>query len=154
MKKQSYLIIALLFMTSIAFTAQAQIAKGDVKGSWRVADIQLEGFPEGYQIKNAFGWAPYETFIGSTWKLHGSYKGSITLSNGESTAIYWDLLKDSSNPIFQFKTIPQGVKARDVKEGYRLDIQQQDKQTLSLRSPIAIDNGSTAYIVYNLERQQ
>ncbi|WP_353137570.1 hypothetical protein [Pseudopedobacter sp.] len=163
MKKLSFIVLAFAAIT-LLFTACASrrgtntmvtsTSKGDLTGTWIVSDIKLEGFPEGYQIKNAFNMAPYESFIGSTWRLYGSYKGSITLSNGTMENIYWDLINDGAKPVFQFKTVPDGTKARDIREGYHLDINWIDANHLSLRSPFSIENGNAANIVYNLEKQK
>ncbi|ADY52943.1 hypothetical protein Pedsa_2395 [Pseudopedobacter saltans DSM 12145] len=163
MKKISFALLAFaLIATAISgcashknnSTAMNSTSKGNLTGTWVVSDVKREGFPNDYQIKNAFNMAPYESFVGSIWRLYGSYKGQISLTNGNTESIYWDLLNGDTAPVFQFKRVPEGVKARDVREGYRLDISWIDSNHLSLRSPFSIENGTTAYIVYNLERQK
>lgn len=125
-----------------------KVSKGAISGTWTVTNVDLEGFPSGYKVTNAFDMAPYQDFVGSTWKLYGGYSGMITLTNGNSQEIYWSLLKEGNTPTFQFKKIFSGDKAREVKEAYHLDIADATKNSLILRSPITLANGNTAYVVY------
>ncbi len=162
MKKLSFIlacVIVVLYTSACSSQKDAtapinSTSKSDLTGTWLVSDIKLEGFPADYQIGNAFNIAPYESFIGSTWRLYSSYKGQISLSNGTSENIYWDLVNNGGKPMFQFKTVPAGSNARDIREGYRLDIHRTDANHLILRSPFSIENDNiAANIAYYLERQ-
>lgn len=163
MKKISFALLALAIAVTVILgcasqksnsTSMNSTSKGNLTGTWVVSDVKTEGFPNDYQIKNAFNMAPYESFVGSIWRLYSSYKGQISLTNGHTKNIYWDLLNGNTAPVFQFKVVPEGMKARDVREGYQLDINWMDSNHLNLRSPFSIENGTTAYIVYYLERQK
>ncbi len=134
-------------------TSNVKVSKSKISNTWTVTDVQLEGFPSDYQIKNAFGMAPYKDFIGSTWRLYGGNSGVISLSNGTTQNIYWSLVKDGINPVFQFKKVDAGEKARNVTEGYRMNIDASAKNVLTLSSPFEIRNGNTARIVYTLSAQ-
>ena len=127
-----------------------KVSAGTISNTWTVSDVSLEGFPSGYEIKNVFDMAPYQNFIGSTWTLYGGKSGNIMLSDGTSQEIYWSLINNGVSPIFQFKKIDTGEKAKDVKAGYQLEISQATKTNLTLRSPFTLINGHTAYIVYTL----
>lgn len=162
MKKLSLILVCAIFaICAYACSSQKNAAapinatsKSDLTGTWLVVDIKLEGFPTDYQIGNAFNIAPYQSFIGSTWRLYSSYKGQISLSNGTSENIYWDLVSNGGKPMFQFKTVPSGSNARDIREGYRLDINRSDVNHLILRSPFSIENDNiAANIAYYLEKQ-
>lgn len=144
------LLLSLLAVFMMACSSQRgatgsnSISKGDVSGTWTVTDVSLEGFPEGYQVTDAFGMAPYRDFVGSTWTLYGGYGGQIALSNGTNQEIYWSM----SGSNFQFKKIADGQRPRDVKEGYYLTVSEANKNSLTLKSPFQLANGNTAYIVY------
>ncbi len=134
-------------------TTNYKVSKSTVSNTWTVTNVSLEGFPAGYQIKNAFGMAPYQDFVGSTWKLYGGNSGFITLSNGTTQNIYWSLLNNGTTPIFQFKKVDGGEKAREVTEGYQLNVEAASKDALTISSPFTLPNGSIARIVYNLGAQ-
>lgn len=160
-EKMKKLILAIGVMTFIFASCSSQrgtstnfkVSKSNISNTWTVTDVRLEGFPSDYQIKNAFGMAPYQDFIGSTWKLYGGNSGFITLSNGTTQNIYWSLVKDGVYPVFQFKKIDTGEKAREVTEGYRMNIDASTKNSLTLSSPFDLLNGNTARIVYTLSAQ-
>ena len=56
------------------------------------------------------------------------------------------------NPTFQFKKIYEGEKAKNIAEGYQLNVAQADNASMTLKSPIA-NGGRTAYIVYTFSKQ-
>ncbi|MEO5910425.1 MAG: hypothetical protein ABIP95_06030 [Pelobium sp.] len=139
--------------TSKSGVTSNKASKANISNTWTVSDVYLEGFPNGYEIKSVFDMAPYQEFKGSTWSLYGGYGGNITLTNGISQKIYWSVLNDGFNPIFQFKKIDEGEKAKEVNAGYQLEISSSSKDNLTLRTPFKLLNGNTAYIVYSLVAQ-
>lgn len=136
-----------------AGTSSYKVSKSTVSGTWTVTDVSLEGFPADYQVTNAFGMAPYKDFVGSTWKLYGGNSGYIALTNGTTQNIYWSVLNDGVTPIFQFKKVDAGEKAKNVVEGYRMSIDAASKSSLTISSPFQLLNGNTARIVYTLNAQ-
>jgi len=130
-----------------------KVSKGTISGTWVVNNVSLEGFPQGYQVKNVFDMAPYQDFNRSTWKLYGGYGGMITLANGTTQEIYWSLINDGINPIFQFKKIGANEKAKNVSEGYQLQIASSSKTNLTFKTPFKLLNGNMAYVVYNFTPQ-
>ena len=152
----SFCLVALI-VTSCAskngVSNHVKVSKSALTGTWTVSDVSLEGFPSGYKVANAFGMAPYKDFVGSTWKLYGGYSGFITLPNGTTQNIYWSLMKDGITPVFQFKKVDAGEKAREVTEGYRMKIDAASKNSLVLSSLFDLANGTTARIVYTLNAQ-
>ncbi len=161
MKKSILSILSLCLVAVIATSCASKknvsnsvkVSKSMVSGTWTVSDVSLEGFPNGYKVANAFGMAPYKDFVGSTWKLYGGYSGYITLPNGTTQNIYWSLMKDGLTPVFQFKKVDGGEKAREVTEGYRMKIDAASKSSLVLSSPFDLADGTTAKIVYTLNAQ-
>lgn len=152
----SFCLVALV-LTSCASkngtSTNYKVSKSAVSGTWTVSDVSLEGFPSDYKITNAFGMAPYQDFVGSTWKLYGGNSGYITLANGTSQNIYWSVLNDGVTPVFQFKKVDAGEKARNVVEGYKMNIDAASKNSLTISSPFQLLNGNTARIVYTLNAQ-
>lgn len=152
----SFCLVALILTSCASKNAAStnfKVSKSTVTGTWTVSNVSLEGFPKDYQVTNAFGMAPYKDFIGSTWKMYGGYSGFITLVNGTTQNIYWSLLNDGANPIFQFKKIGSGDKAKNVTEGYQMNIDAASKSSLTLSSPFKLLNGNTARIIYTLNAQ-
>jgi hypothetical protein len=158
MKNQFKIVPAIiLFAMSIMFTSCAskqnvsglKVSRTAITGTWIVNKVTLEGFPMNYKVTDAFEMAPYLDFMNSTWQLNGNYKGIITLSNGTSQEIYWSLFNERTPPIFQFKKIDD-EKAKNVNEGFQLEIADANKERLILESPIRLATGNTAYIVYTL----
>ncbi len=157
LKSILFLAVIALIITSCSpktgGTISNNVSKGTISGTWVVNNVSLEGFPQGYQVKNVFDMAPFQDFNGSTWKLYGGYGGMITLTNGTTQEIYWSLLNDGINPIFQFKKIGASEKAKNVSEGYQLQIANASKTNLTLKTPFKLLNGNMAYVVYNLTPQ-
>jgi hypothetical protein len=151
----------LLFVLAIGFTSCAskrntnalKLNKSKISGTWAVNSVTLEGFPMGYQVTDAFEMAPFENFTNSTWQLNGNYKGTITLTSGISQEIFWSLYDDRTPPISQFKKIGDNEKAKNVNEGYQLEITDVNKERLIMKSPIRLASGNTAYIVYTFGMQ-
>ena len=138
--------------------------KNGLKGKWVLKSVDRENIPAAYTIKNIFDEAPVECFIGSVWTLPGgSQKGNITFNtsgtlcaNGAVRNILWSVFDGKSlgqHPQFQFKKIYAGEKAQNVVTGYRLDLSYSDGQSLVMRMPIPLDNGS-GNLVFNFARVQ
>jgi len=74
---------------------------------------------------------------------------------GEIRTIVWSVYdgkKEGLLPQFQFKKIYGGEKAKDVRNGYRLDLSYSDGQSLVMRMPVPLDNGTTGHLVFNFAR--
>ena len=107
-----FCVMALIFASCSSrkgAVTTTKVSKSTISNTWTVTDVRLEGFPAGYQIKDAFGMAPYQDFRGSTWKLYGGYSGYITLSNGQTQNIqHWlaACLSQPSPPSSSFPQLP------------------------------------------------
>lgn len=136
--------------------------RNGVKGTWVLNSVTRQDIPQSYTIKNIFDEAPVDCFIGSVWNLPtGNYKGSISFNasgtlcaNGAVRTIIWSIFdpKNGSNPEFQFKKLYAGDKASNVTTGYRLGLSFADGQTLTMKMPVDLDNG-TGYLIFNFTRQ-
>ena len=155
------LIVASLFAVSCASSSGAtsttqDISKSSVKGNWVVTDIQFEGIPGNSKV-TVFDEASYNCFKGSNWVLPSNGKGSYTLSatsDGCTTAtqpIMWSLYKNGGASMFQFKKLSDGVKAKNVTDGYRVELSSNDGNTMVWRAPVNFE-GNSAYIIYTLQK--
>ena len=136
--------------------------RSGLKGKWVLNSVDREDIPAAYTIKNIFDEAPVDCFVGSVWTLPtGNYRGSIAFNaagnlcaDGAVRAIVWsvyDGAKEGLYPQFQFKKIYSGEKASNVTSGYRLNLSYSDGQSLIMRMPIPLDNG-TGNLVFNFSR--
>ncbi len=147
--------------TGVSGSPSAAQWRNGVKGQWVLRSIEKGDFPKGVNVKTVFEEAPAECFTGSTWNLAGNGKGSITFSaSGQLCApgavreIFWSIYnpgKGNGEPQFQFKKIYPGDQAKNVTEGYRLDLQYADANKLTMRMPLQVD-GKNAYLILNFER--
>ncbi len=142
-------VIAFMFMAcSTSQNAQVKINPGTFAGNWVISNIKLD-MPSDYKVNDVFDEAPYQDFIGSKWNLIRNGKGSFTLSKGTKQDIYWSLYNQENEKMFQFKKLEVSDKAKNVKDGYRLQVQQVSDTNLILRSPIELSDGKTGYINYS-----
>ncbi len=142
-------VITFMFMAcSTSKNAQVKINPGTFAGNWVISNIKLD-MPSDYKVNDVFDEAPYQDFIGSKWNLIRNGKGSFTLSKGTKQDIYWSLYNQENEKMFQFKKLEVSDKAKNVKDGYRLQVQQVSDTNLILRSPIELSDGKTGYINYS-----
>lgn len=140
---------------SAADTTQS-ISKSSVKGNWIVTDIRFEGIPAHSKV-TVFDQASFSCFKGSQWVLPSNANGSYTLSStddGCSTAtqpIVWSLYKEDGVDKFQFKKVGTGLKAKDVKEGYKVQITSLSNTTMEWKALVNYESKSGA-IIYTLQR--
>ncbi|MGO1244528.1 MAG: lipocalin family protein [Sphingobacterium sp.] len=136
--------------------------RSGLKGKWILNSVDREDIPSAYTIKNIFDEAPVDCFVGSTWTLPGgNHRGSITFNasgtlcaDGAVRAIVWsvyDNKNDNVQPEFQFKKIYAGETPKNVTTGYRLDLSYTDGESLVMRMPIPLDEGS-GNLVFNFSR--
>src|SRR5690606_35596543 len=132
------------------------------KGQWTLNSVEKENFPKGASVKTIFDEAAVDCFIGSTWNLTGSGKGSITFSQSGSSCspgavrdIFWSINQDPGTTSFQFqfKKIMPGDRAKDVTAGYSLDLVSANNNGLVLSMPLNV-NGETSYLVFHFSKNQ
>lgn len=155
----TFTVLALAFIFQACNTVKSLPAKATgtsrarIVGTWTLTNIKYDGLLPN-AVQDVFNQAPPRDFKNSTWQLTNSGDGIYTLANGTSQTIFWSYnTADKSNPIFQFKKIYQGDKAKNVAEGYQLNIAQSDGQMMVLKSPIALGN-TTAYIIYTFQKNK
>ncbi len=142
-------VITFMFMAcSTSQNAQVKINPGTFAGNWVISNIKLD-MPSDYKVNDVFDEAPYQDFMGSKWNLIRNGKGSFTLTKGTKQDIYWSLYNQDNEKMFQFKKLEASDKAKNVNDGYRLQVQQVSDTNLILRSPIKLSDGKTGYINYS-----
>ncbi|MET3978558.1 hypothetical protein ABIB62_001127 [Mucilaginibacter sp. UYP25] len=140
--------------TNAGTTSSPNVSRGKFTGTWTITNVSYDGLVPG-AVQNVFDQASPADFVGSTWKFTNSGNGVYTLQNGASQTIFWSVFSGGSTGTqFQFKKLFQGDKAKNVAEGYRLDIGSIDNANMTLRSPVPIGNSGTGYIVYTFTKAQ
>ncbi|MES2266369.1 MAG: hypothetical protein V4520_06400 [Bacteroidota bacterium] len=140
--------------TTASTTSGSSISRGKFTGTWTLTNVSYEGLVPG-AVQNVFDQAAPNDFVNSTWKFTNSGNGIYTLQNGASQTIFWSVFNGGSTGTqFQFKKLFQGDKAKNVAEGYRLDIGNIDNTNMTLRSAVPIGNSGTGYIVYSFTKAQ
>ncbi|GAA4095522.1 hypothetical protein [Mucilaginibacter panaciglaebae] len=149
----TFSILALTFILQACSTTKSLVgsAHGHINGTWTLTNIRYDGLLPG-AVQNIFDQAPPAAFLNSTWKLTNSGNGMYTLANGTSQSIFWSYNdQDKSNPLFQFKKIYQGDKAKNIAEGYQLNVVQVDGSSMTLKLPVALGS-KTAYVVFTFSK--
>ncbi len=118
-------------------------------GTWTLTDVSYEHLVEN-AVQTVFDEGPPASFVNSTWVLTNSGKGSYALVSGATQKIFWSLNDNK----FQFKKIFEGDKARNVAEGYMLQIASNDGETMKLRLPVGIGSTGIGYIIYTFARSK
>lgn len=135
--------------------------RNGVKGQWMLNAVEKKGFPAGASVKKIFDEAPVDCFVGSTWDLAGSGKGRIKFTAsgelcapGASREIYWSVYKpeNGGEPQFQMKKLFPGEKAKEVQEGYRLDLAYADENTLTMHMPVNVGSNN-AYLEFRFVKR-
>ncbi|MBK0378088.1 lipocalin family protein [Mucilaginibacter segetis] len=157
----SLAILALTFVFSacsstkntMSSSSAAKVSRGSFVGTWTITNVTYDGLVSN-AVQNVFDQAAPNDFIGSTWKLTNSGNGIYTLTNGTSQTIFWSVYNDGGmGTQFQFKKLYEGDKAKNVEEGYRLNISSINDNTMVLKSPVSIGN-NTGYVVYSFTKAQ
>ena len=148
------LFAAILFIAGCSSSKNGtnlKASNGNLAGTWTVSNI-LTDLPPNINITDVFDEAPFDEFKGSTWQLVRNGNGSFTLANGNKQDIYWTIVGKDPNAQFQFKKL-DGEKARNVDEGYRLEIQSISANEFIARSPVDVGGGNTGWISYTFTKQ-
>ncbi len=116
-----------------------------LKGNWTLTRVS---YPSGYKV-TSFSIADAKCLEGSQWKfVSNNNTGTMQLNAGEncpsfSSNIVWTIGVDRS---FNLKFIGD-EKAKHVKDGYRLDIENQTESSFQL-----VDRSTEANIVYQFQK--
>ncbi|MBO9153309.1 lipocalin family protein [Chitinophaga sp. GCM10012297] len=141
--------------------ASAPTASGmrkNAMGKWTLSNVSYDGLPSTAKIKTVFSNIPPDCLQGSNWVLPSNSYGSYTLTaTGEGCPtgtqnIVWSTLNQGGVIMLQFKELMDGVKAKNITDGYRVELQSADNASMVWRAPVSYE-GKTAYVVYSFSRQ-
>ena len=145
------LAVALLISSCSVPAALTGSSRARFVGTWTLNTVTYDRLVAG-SVQTVFDQAAPSAFVGSTWQLTNSGNGMYTLNNGTSQTIFWSLFNDpAAGTMFQFKKIYQGDAPKNVADGYRLVINDNDGQSMTLKSPVTIGN-TTGYVVYSFTK--
>jgi len=132
-------------------TSASSVSRDKFVGTWTLTNVSYDGLVEN-AVQNVFDQAAPGAFVGSTWKFTNSGNGIYTLSNGASQTIFWSVYNGGTTGTqFQFKKLYEGDKAKNVAEGYRLNVGNVSSTGMTLMSPVAVGSG-TGYVVYTFAK--
>ena len=151
-------IIPIVAVVCISCTSSkkttASVSRDELKGTWQLDDITYEGLPQSQKVKLTLLDEGSETCLkGSRWVLPNNGNGSYTIYSTDQGCtpgqrnIVWSYRVESDQPIFQFKKLPGGIKAKDLAEGYKFSVVDATDANLKLRSDVNFE-GSTISISY------
>ncbi len=163
MKTMHSLPAAMLILFAALFTAcsPSKVSSPDggnvnLKGTWTVSNIDLDGVSKsGFKV-TVFDDAPYTCYIGSTWNLVPNGNGTYTVPSsgtgctGGDRKIYWSVQTIGGVKYFQFKNIGSN-KPNRVAEGYRLEMKSLTANSMLLQSAVPFE-GKTVFINYTFTR--
>lgn len=150
--KKTVFMLAAVFSLGFVGCKSATANKNDVptqiklKGEWTLARVSVS---ENYRVK-PFHVADALCFEGTVWKfVPNNNKGVLTMQGTGSQCpeftsnFVWNVKQDGT---FQLKFV-DGVKAKDMKEGYAMYLYDVTKESFKL-----IDNSTEATITYTFEK--
>ena len=151
-----FLIAAIIFQTACSGSKNTQPTanRKEVKGKWVLDSIGYEGLVPGakYNI-TLLDEGAGKCLAGSKWILPNNGFGSYTLTAtaagctpGERK-INWSYRTENGETIFQYKRLEEGVKAKNVTEGYRFKILSAGNNSMSLQQQVTSE-GKTININY------
>jgi hypothetical protein len=122
-----------------------------IKGDWEITKVSYPG--SDYIKVNSFNLADSKCFVGSQWKfISNNNKGNMTLNSpictGFTSAITWYINKEGK---FVMKILDEGLKSKNVKTGFILDVANQFETGFQLIDKINVGGKSTD-VVYQFEK--
>ena len=154
-----FVITAIIFQTACSSSKNTQPTadRKEVKGKWMLDSIGYEGLVPGakYNI-TLLDEGAGKCLQGSTWVLPNNGFGSYTLiataagcTPGERK-INWSYRTENGETIFRYKRLEEGVKAKNVTEGYFFKVLSADDNTMRLQQEVTSE-GKIIHINYQFK---
>ena len=153
MKNLNLLMIAFISITIFAACSGSKTAavpaasRNDLRGNWTLNDVTVTGLGKYDEVKiQVFDDADVNCFKGSTWALPNNNYGSYTLNNSGAGCtsgirnIVWGYRQENGETLFTFKKLQEGVKAKNIEEGYKLKIVSATSDAMVLQSQVMFEN--------------
>ena len=137
--------------TSATSTNTDRKAQVDMKGNWEISSVTYPGSQ--YVKVNSFQLADSECFVGSKWKfVSNNNKGSMAIAKAGcpsfTSPITWFVNSDKQ---FVLKVLNAGEKAKKVRDGYVLRLDNQTTSSFQLVDKIDV-GGKMTDVVYQFNR--
>jgi hypothetical protein len=156
MKKILFLtaITLVLFSCKSTSATDTKLNKGSqvaMKGNWVISSVS---YPGSEYIKiNSFEIADSQCFVGSNWKLvSNNNKGTMALTKSDcapfSSPITWFVNKSGE---FVLKVLDADIKAKKVREGYVLAVENQTETSFQLVDKGNV-GGKSISVVYQFQK--
>lgn len=130
----------------------------DAKGKWTLNNVSYDGLPSTAKVTTVFSNIPPKCLQGSDWNLPSNKYGSYSTTSSAdgctpvSQNIVWSTLNQGGVVMIQFKELLEGVKAKNISDGYRVELTSVNNTSMVWRAPVTYE-GKTAYIVYSFTRK-
>lgn len=138
--------------------ANALPSRNAVKGDWVLNQISYEGLSAGEKLRfTLLDEGAEDCLKGSNWHLPNNGNGYYSINtvspncNGGQKNIVWSYREENKQPVFQYKRVNSGTKAKDVAEGYRFRILTATGQSMVLQSEISYQ-GNPIRINYSFSK--
>ena len=148
--------VLMLAACSSSKNATTTVSRNTIKGNWVLDRVTYDGNPGGLKI-TLLDEGSEACLIGSTWALPNNGYGSYSINQTSDGCIsgqrniVWSYQKDGDQPIFQYKRLESGEKAKNIADGYRFRIISADASTMVLQSEVNFE-GKPIYINYSFTK--
>lgn len=154
----AFAVIAVsVFLYSCKTSSSHYVNKVKLDGNYVLENVQLNGLPGDAKYKvTLLNDVSSDCFTGSDWVLPHNGYGSYTIGSKSDCFegkrnINWSVRTSGGQSIFQLKVL-DGRKAKEVTEGYIMNIVSATLQGFVLESPVSVD-GHSGTVVYNFVRK-
>lgn len=124
-----------------------------LKGNWEITSVDYN--QKKFKLKPFQEGADAQCFVGSTWNLiPNNNSGSYTLHGGGNCPnvtqpIKFEVTKDKE---FRFKKLEQNVKAKNITEGYVLQLENHQNNSFTLVQSVPFE-GEIIKVHYQFQRK-
>jgi len=147
MKKICLLFVCSAFLLMACSTTKiVRTTQKGLKGSWTLSSITTN-HGNMAKINLLFNQASPECFTGSQWNfVSNNNTGSYTFQQAGCISsvsyIKWFMEEEGNHVYFFWKFIPEGMKAKDVKVGYKLKLLSESETDFSLSQEAPFEDGT------------
>ena len=153
-------VICLILVFCLAYACKSKSATNTkldnktevaLKGNWKISSVN---FPGSEYIKvTSFNIADSKCFVESEWNfISNNNKGNMTIKKSGcasySTGITWYVNKEGNMVI---KFLDEGIKSKNVKEGYIVKVSNVSETTFQLIDKINV-GGKLTDVVYQFQK--
>ncbi len=147
---------AVLFFVSCKTTSSHYVNRINLDGNYVLQNVQLMGLPSDAKYKvTLLNDVSSDCFIGSDWVLPHNGNGSYTISGADCYTgkrnINWSVRTSGAKSVMQMKVL-DGRKAKEITDGYIMDITNVSQDGFTLEAPVSVE-GNSGTIVYTFARR-